>query len=47
MAWNTYSTRAMKFVISALEHHANLLPWQQLAKRRALKLVILPLNADG
>jgi cysteine sulfinate desulfinase len=36
-----------EIVISALEHHANLLPWQQLAKRRALKLVILPLNADG
>jgi cysteine sulfinate desulfinase len=24
-----------EIVISALEHHANLLPWQQLAKRRA------------
>ncbi|WP_415765416.1 aminotransferase class V-fold PLP-dependent enzyme [Pseudomonas sp. ZB1P45] len=34
-------------VISALEHHANLLPWQQLAHRRDLKLVILPLDADG
>ena len=34
-------------VISALEHHANLLPWQQLAHRCDLKLVILPLDADG
>lgn len=34
-------------VISALEHHANLLPWQQLAKRRELKLVVLPLTAEG
>ncbi|WP_296261984.1 MULTISPECIES: aminotransferase class V-fold PLP-dependent enzyme [unclassified Pseudomonas] len=34
-------------VISALEHHANLLPWQQLAKRRDLKLIVLPLNAQG
>ena len=34
-------------VISALEHHANLLPWQQLAKRRELKLVVLPLTAQG
>ncbi|MFK7699385.1 aminotransferase class V-fold PLP-dependent enzyme [Pseudomonas caspiana] len=33
--------------ISALEHHANLLPWQQLAQRRNLKLVILPLNEQG
>ena len=36
-----------EIVISALEHHANLLPWQQLAKRKQLTLVVLPLNADG
>lgn len=36
-----------EIVISALEHHANLLPWQQLAKRHALKLVVLPLDDDG
>ncbi len=36
-----------EIVISALEHHANLLPWQQLAKRRALSLVVLPLGDDG
>ncbi|MCM2464587.1 cysteine desulfurase [Pseudomonas sp. CG7] len=36
-----------EIVVSALEHHANLLPWQQLAERRALKLVVLPLDADG
>ncbi len=36
-----------EIVISALEHHANLLPWQQLAKRRALQLVVLPLGDDG
>lgn len=36
-----------EIVISALEHHANLLPWQQLAQRRGLKLVVLPLTADG
>ncbi|SDV03106.1 aminotransferase class V-fold PLP-dependent enzyme [Pseudomonas mucidolens] len=36
-----------EIVISALEHHANLLPWQQLAKRRELKLVVLPLDPLG
>jgi len=36
-----------EIVISALEHHANLLPWQQLALRRQLKLVVLPLDRDG
>ncbi len=36
-----------EIVISALEHHANLLPWQQLALRRQLKLVVLPLDSHG
>lgn len=36
-----------EIVVSALEHHANLLPWQQLAQRRGARLVILPLDADG
>lgn len=36
-----------EIVISALEHHAILLPWQQLAQRRQLKLVVLPLDQHG
>ncbi|GAB7532275.1 cysteine desulfurase [Pseudomonas sp. 3A(2025)] len=36
-----------EIVISALEHHANLLPWQQLARRRNLRLVVLPLDSTG
>lgn len=36
-----------EIVISALEHHANLLPWQQLARRRNLRLVVLPLDGHG
>ena len=36
-----------EIAVSALEHHANLLPWQQLAQRRGLKLVILPLAENG
>lgn len=36
-----------EIAVSALEHHANLLPWQQLAQRRNLKLVVLPLDDAG
>ncbi|AIZ33822.1 cysteine desulfurase [Pseudomonas parafulva] len=36
-----------EIAVSALEHHANLLPWQQLAQRRNLRLVVLPLDAQG
>ncbi len=33
--------------VGALEHHANLLPWQRLAQRRGLDLVVLPLDGAG
>lgn len=36
-----------EIAISALEHHANLLPWQQLARRRSLRLVVLPVDEHG
>lgn len=36
-----------EIVISALEHHANLLPWQKLARRRGLALRVLPLDERG
>lgn len=36
-----------EIAVSALEHHANLLPWQQLAQRRQLRLVVLPVNEQG
>jgi cysteine sulfinate desulfinase len=39
--------RGDEIVISALEHQANLLPWQQLALRKQLKLLVLPLDANG
>ena len=36
-----------EILISAYEHHANLLPWQQLAQRQGLQLTVLPINDDG
>jgi len=33
-------------VISMMEHHANLVPWQQLAKKRGFALKFIPLAAD-
>ncbi len=35
-----------EIVISVAEHHANFIPWQQLAKHKQAKLIVLPLNAD-
>ncbi|HZJ93969.1 MAG TPA: cysteine desulfurase [Thiopseudomonas sp.] len=36
-----------EILISAYEHHANLLPWQQLALRHQLILKILPMDTTG
>lgn len=36
-----------RVVISALEHHANLVPWQRLVQRLNLHLVILPVDDTG
>ena len=35
-----------EIVVTALEHHSNLVPWQQIARRKSAKLRILPLAAD-
>ncbi|HEY9786775.1 MAG TPA: cysteine desulfurase [Candidatus Obscuribacterales bacterium] len=36
-----------EIVLSAMEHHSNLIPWQRLAAERDAKLVFLPLTDDG
>ncbi|WP_205341606.1 aminotransferase class V-fold PLP-dependent enzyme [Denitrificimonas caeni] len=36
-----------EILISAYEHHANLLPWQQLARARDLTLKVLPMDKHG
>ena len=34
-------------IISAMEHHANIVPWQLLQQRVAIKLKIIPINSKG
>lgn len=36
-----------EILISALEHHSNILPWQALARRRNLRLRVLPITVEG
>lgn len=33
-----------EIIITTAEHHANFVPWQQLAKKSGAKLVILPVE---
>ena len=36
-----------EILISSLEHHANLVPWQQLAFRTGARLRVIPFTSDG
>ena len=36
-----------EILLSVLEHHSNLVPWQMLAERRGVVLRFLPMTADG
>lgn len=39
-------TQGDEILLSKSEHHANLVPWQQLAKRKKLKLIFVDLDKD-
>jgi len=36
-----------EIIISALEHHANIVPWQMLCERKGSKLKVIPVNDKG
>ena len=36
-----------KILVSAIEHHANIVPWQQLRDRRGTTLDVIPIDSNG
>lgn len=40
-------TNEDEIVVTPMEHHSNLIPWQQVSKRTGAKLKYIPLKADG
>jgi len=36
-----------KIMISAMEHHSNIVPWQMIAEEKEAELVIIPMNEKG
>lgn len=43
----TFLTAGDEVIISTMEHHSNIVPWQLLAERKGIKLRIIPLTADA
>ncbi|EHG2727301.1 cysteine desulfurase SufS [Salmonella enterica] len=47
-SWGTENIRAGdKIIISEMEHHANIVPWQMLCERKGAELRVIPLYPDG
>ena len=36
-----------EIIVSALEHHSNIVPWQMLCERSGARLKVIPMNEDG
>ena len=36
-----------EILISAMEHHSNIVPWQMLCERKGMKLRVIPMNEKG
>jgi cysteine desulfurase/selenocysteine lyase len=43
----TYCRQGDEIVITAMEHHANIVPWQMLCERKGLTLRVAPINDRG
>ncbi|OMM96595.1 cysteine desulfurase SufS [Salmonella enterica] len=47
-SWGTENIRAGdNIIISEMEHHANIVPWQRLCERKGAELRVIPLHPDG
>ncbi|EAA7678110.1 cysteine desulfurase SufS [Salmonella enterica subsp. houtenae serovar 48:z4,z32:-] len=47
-SWGTENIRAGEnIIISEMEHHANIVPWQMLCERKGAELRVIPLHPDG
>ncbi|EAA4391451.1 cysteine desulfurase SufS [Salmonella enterica subsp. enterica serovar Adjame] len=47
-SWGTENIRAGdNIIISEMEHHANIVPWQMLCERKGTELRVIPLHPDG
>ncbi|WP_373319395.1 cysteine desulfurase [Staphylococcus americanisciuri] len=44
---DAYIEAGDEIVVTEMEHHANIVPWQQLAKRKGATLKFIPMTEDG
>lgn len=44
---DTYIAEGDEIIISTMEHHSNIVPWQMMCKRKKAILKVIPINMDG
>ena len=44
---DTFLNEGDEVIISTMEHHSNIVPWQVLAQRKGIKLRVIPLREDA
>jgi cysteine desulfurase/selenocysteine lyase len=44
---NAYLQKGDEIIISSLEHHANIVPWQLIAEKKGAALKVIPIDAEG
>lgn len=47
MLEDAFITEGDEIIVSELEHHSSLLPWQEVARRKKASLVFVPLTKEG
>jgi len=47
MGFSTLLKKGDEVLVSALEHHSNIVPWQMLCERTGALLKVIPMNAQG
>jgi cysteine desulfurase / selenocysteine lyase len=43
----SFLTSSDEVMVSAMEHHSNIVPWQMLCEKTGAKLVVIPMNKEG
>ncbi|GAA4276047.1 aminotransferase class V-fold PLP-dependent enzyme [Aquimarina mytili] len=45
--FTNFLSKGDEIIVSALEHHSNIVPWQMLCERTGAVLKVIPMNEDG
>jgi len=45
--FSSFLKKGDEVIVSAMEHHSNIVPWQMLCERTGAKLKVIPMNEEG